>query len=175
MIKLTEWDLQCDPRPNGRGCLEGLAPSHQKQTSGEGESTSNLVLKQKKYCKFCLTASARSCTLLPLYTGRRSAVTSLPSGAAPTRTWPDLSLNLLPRGAGMLPGASLADIAGGFGLIILLCLLCRPAAPSFPNVASCCWIVFGLHFIDFFSVFVMSRIAFKVPASPDDISTTLST
>ena len=52
MIKLTEWDLQRDPRPNGRGCLEGLAPSHQKQTSGEGESTSNLVLKQKKYCKF---------------------------------------------------------------------------------------------------------------------------
>ena len=57
-------------RPNGRGCLEGLAPSHQEQTSGEGESTSNLVLKQKNIVNLGLKSptcsiSSRTRQVLP--------------------------------------------------------------------------------------------------------------
>ena len=87
MIKLTEWDLQRDPRPNGRGCLEGLAPSHQKQTSGEGESTSNLVLKQKNIVNLGLKSptcsiSSRTRQVLPY------SLSKIVYSSPPVHWWP---------------------------------------------------------------------------------------
>ena len=99
-------------------------------------------------------ASVRLCGLLFWYTGGFPARTTWPP--CKVTTCPLLSLNLLPRGAGPLPGANLEAIAGGLGLITLPHFDFLAAAPPLPNKCNCCWIVWGLHFILFFKVLVIA-------------------
>ena len=73
--------------------------------------------------------SVRLCGLLFWYTGGFPARTTCPP--VKVTTSPLLSLNLLPRGAGPLPGAIMAAIAGGLGLITLPHLDFLAASPLF--------------------------------------------
>ena len=88
-----------------------------------------------------------------------------PPANLPRCSCPRLSLNLLPKGAGPLPGANLAATAGGLGLITLPHFDFLAAAPPLQKVCNWFWIVWGLQFILFLSVLVIAFMALMLLGS----------